>query len=286
MIAEGRTYVVMGLLDAESIAYAIGKTIVQFGGKVIYTVQNERMKKIFFDSSRNTKMTDEEKESLDIRFCDVTVADEVRDLFASTGPIAGVVHSIAFANPKTLLADGFHTDRMDDVTLSYHVSCASLATVVKYAQPVMPDGGGVVALSFDTRHVYPYYNWMGVHKSAMEALVRALARRHGRDNVRINAVSAGPLFTMAASKIPGFGQLSATWSSVSPLTWDATADRQAVADGVAFLLGPYARRITGHILPVDGGAAIVGGDLLESEKPPAPPHEQPHFEAKPRCTRS
>ena len=99
MIEKGKQYVVMGLLDQDSIAYAIGKTIQRQGGKVIYTVQNERMKRIFFDRSK--RLTQEAKDSVDIRFCDILIDEEVIGLFDSIGPIKGLVHPIAFANPNT-----------------------------------------------------------------------------------------------------------------------------------------------------------------------------------------
>lgn len=259
----------MGLLDADSLACAIGRTIASRGGHVVYTVQNEVFKRRFLDSSAG--MSDDERAGLDLRFCDVTVEDQVRALFAGIGPLAGVVHSIAYANPRTCLGEEFHTDAVEDIKLSHHISCVSLATVARHAVPRMGGGGALVALTFDTRHVYPHYNWMGVQKAALEALVRALARRHGRDRVRVNAVSAGPLFTRAASKIPGFGNLSRLWEAASPLPWNTREDKQAVANAVAFLLGPLSAKITGQVLNVDGGASICGGELLDFERAAQPP---------------
>jgi len=264
MIEHGKTYVVMGLLDADSLAYAIGQTIQAQGGKVVFTVQNKVFKRRFLDSSK--KLSDEEKAALDFRFCDITKEEQVRDVFAELAPVAGVVHSIAFANPRTCLGEEFHTDATDDILFAHHISCVSLATVARYAVPAMPGGGAMVAMSFDTSHVYPHYNWMGVQKAALEALVRALARRHGRDDVRFNAVSAGPLFTKAASKIPGFGGLTKLWNANSPLPWDTREDKQAVADAVVFLLGPLSAKITGQVLNVDGGASIMGGELMAHER--------------------
>jgi enoyl ACP reductase len=264
MIEKGKTYLVMGLLDPHSIAYAIGRSIEQFGGKVIYTMQNEVLKRRFLDGSK--LLSPAEKAAIDYRFCDVTNDESVKTLFDGLGPLAGVVHSVAFANPKTCLGTEFHTDAVADIMKSYHISCVSLATVAKYAVPHMPEGGALVTLSFDTRHVYPLYNWMGVHKAALEALARTLARRHGRDGVRVNIVSAGPLVTTAASKIPDFEHIGKLWMQTSPLPWDPMADKQAVAETVVFLLSPHARRITGHTLPVDGGAAIMGGPMMEHER--------------------
>ncbi len=265
MVESGKTYVVMGLLDQDSIAYYIGRTIEAQGGRVVFTVQNERMKKLFIDS-RRSRMTEEEKAALNIRYCDITVEEEVAALFSELKDVRGVVHSIAFANPQTCLGEEFHTSAVEDIKLAHHISCISLATVARYAQPAMAAGGSLVALTFDTRHVFPFYNWMGVQKAALEALVRGLARRHGRDLVRINAVSAGPLATMAATKIPGFGEMANVWNRSSPLPWDPFADKQEVANAVTYLLGPYSKKITGQVLFVDGGASVVGGELMPFER--------------------
>ncbi len=264
MIESGKTYLVMGLLDPDSLAYAIGRTIQAMGGQVVYTVQNEIIKRRFLD--RATGIADAERAKIDFRFCDITVNDQVKALFATIGPLAGIVHSIAFANPHTLLGEEFHTEAIDDIKLSHHISCVSLATVLLHAHPCLHGGGAVVALTFDTSRVYPFYNWMGVQKAALEALVRALARRHGRDLIRINAVSAGPLETKAASKIPDFGGMTELWNEASPLPWDTMLDKQSVAHAVVFLLGPYAAKITGQTVVVDGGASIVAGRLREFEK--------------------
>lgn len=266
MIQPGATYVVMGLLDADSIAYAIGKGIEHWGGKVIYTVQNERLKRIFLD--RSDKLPEAEKNALRFEFCDVLDDGQVAGLFERTGPIAGVVHSIAYANPKTCLGADFHTDAIDDLKTAFHISCVSLATVARHAHPHMPDGGSIVAMTFESRLAFPYYNWMGVNKAALEAVVRGLARRHGRDLIRVNAISAGPLTTKAAKAIPHFAHLARIWRKVSPLPWDTIEDKIEVAHAALFLLGPYARKITGQVIHVDGGASSVGGDLLSMERMP------------------
>ncbi|MGE4488389.1 MAG: enoyl-ACP reductase [Kiritimatiellales bacterium] len=266
MIKKGGTYVVMGLLNTDSIAYAAGKMIEDLGGKVIYTVQNERLKKIFFDRGC-TDLPQEVKDAMDIRYCDVTVENEVRNLFRDIGDVNGVLHSIAFANPKTCLGDHIYTDAYEDIKQGFHISCASLATVTQFAQEHMPKGGSVVTLSFASQLAFAFYNWMGVNKAALEALVRALAREYGREHVRINAVSAGPLATKAAKSIPHFANLARTWKKVSPLPWDVVHDKQEVANAVVFLLGEYSKKITGQTVYVDGGASAIGGELLASEKP-------------------
>ena len=264
MIEQGKTYIVMGLLDRHSIAAAIGRTIAAAGGRVVYTMQDATLKKRYWDSDKSLSAAERD---IEFRFCDAAVDDDVRRLFGECGPVAGVVHSIAYANPKTCLGREFHTDAIEDIKKSYHISAVSLATVARYAVPCMPGGGALVALSFDTSRVYALYNWMGVHKAALEAVVRALARRHGRDKVRVNAVSAGPLATTAASRIPDFERIGAIWRATSPIPWDPVADRQAVADAAVFLLGPRSLKITGQILAVDGGASVVGGALMDYEHP-------------------
>ncbi len=266
MIKADGTYVVMGLLNTDSIAYAAGSSIEKLGGKVIYTVQNERMKRIFFD--RGTQdLSAAEKAAMDIRYCDVTIENEVRNLFDDIGDIEGVVHSIAFANPKTCLGDKLYTNAFCDIKQGFHISCVSLATVAQFALDHMPKGGSVVTLSFASEVAFPYYNWMGVNKAALEALVRALAREYGREHVRVNAVSAGPLTTKASKSIPRFAHLARTWKKISPLPWDTIKDKQEVANAVLFLLGEYSKKITGQTLYVDGGASAIGGELLKHEKP-------------------
>lgn len=264
MIEAGKTYVVMGLLNSDSIAFAIGRVIEQHGGNVVYTVQNERLKRIFFDRSKD--LTADQIAALDIRYCDVTVEEELKSFFGGLGEIAGVVHSIGFANPKTCLGPEFHTDAIEDIKTAFHISAVSLASVARHAYPHMPKGGSIVTLSFESRLAFPHYNWMGVNKAALEAIVRALARRHGRDLIRVNAVSAGPVATKAATSIPHFDMLASTWQKISPLPWNVYEEKTEVANAAVFLLGPLSKKITGQTLYVDGGASIIGGEMTPEER--------------------
>ncbi len=267
MIKKNGTYVVMGILNTDSIAYVSGKLIEKLGGNVIWTAQNERMKKIFFD--RGCKdLDDDEKNKMKFYYCDVTKDDEVKELFSKIENLDGVLHSIAYANPKTCLGgEVLYTESTEDILQGFHISAASLATVAHYAVPKMINGGSIVTLSFEGQRPFPYYNWMGVNKAALEAVVKSLARNYGKNKIRVNAVSAGPLTTKAASSIPYFDHLSTTWDQISPLAWDTVEDKKEVANAVVFLIGEFAKKITGQTLFVDGGANFIGGTLMDYEKP-------------------
>ena len=127
----------------------------------------------------------------------------------------------------------------------------------------------MVSLDFDARVAWPAYDWMGVSKAALESITRYLARDVGRDGVRVNAVAAGPLRTMAAKGIPGFDRFIDAWERRAPLGWDP-ADPGPVADAVAFLLSDRSRGISGEILHVDGGYHAMGTDLEPPQEPEQP----------------
>lgn len=257
---KGQTFVVFGLLNEQSIAYAIGEHLRAHGACVIYTVQNEILARRYIAPAvRKGSMRDD----LDVRYCDVLDETQVATVLNEAGPLGGIVHSVAYANPKTCLGGSLHTASVEDLQQSYAISCMSLATLMKHAAPHLCAGAGLVALSFDSRASYPAYNWMGVNKAALEALVRALAREYGPRGFRANCVSAGPLATMAATKIPHFQEVQRIWEEGCPLGWDFLEDRHAVADAVVFLLSHMARRITGQTLFVDGGTSVVRGRMVQ-----------------------
>jgi len=254
----------MGLLDRHSIAWAIGQKLQKEGCRVIYTIQSEILKKRYLDSDK--ELSETEKSEMKFFFCDVTKEEEIKTVFEKSGAVNGVVHSVAYANPNTCLGKEFYTDATADILKSFHVSSVSLATVAKYATAQMRDGGSIVTLTFDSSHAYPLYNWMGVNKAALEAIVRALARKHGKDNIRINAVSAGPVATTASSRIPEFNKLIEWWEKTAPIKWNPETAKNAVAETVAFLLSEKSNLITGQTIYVDGGASIIGGELLDFER--------------------
>jgi enoyl-[acyl-carrier protein] reductase I len=252
VLLKDKRLLVMGLLDTRSFAWAIGQRAVEHGAEVIYTVQNER----FRDSllRRAFKAEGLEVDNFDIRACDVTKDEELTALFETVeGPLDGIVHSIAYANPRTCLQKTLFDAPRADVMQALEVSAASLAFVAGAAREKFTRGGSIVAMSFSSQQVFPHYNWMGICKAAMEASVRYLARDLGPQGVRVNTISAGPQKTMAATHIPGFNLMDQEWPPRAPIGWDSSEDRHAVADAAIYLLSDLSTRVTGEVLHVDGG---------------------------------
>ncbi|GAB2757929.1 enoyl-ACP reductase FabI [Nocardioides salsibiostraticola] len=182
------------------------------------------------------------------------LADQVRE---HTDTLDGVVHSIAYGNPETLLGGKFLEGPWEDVAQALQVSAYSLKSLAQACRPLMTSGGSVVGLTFDATVAWPAYDWMGVSKAALESTSRYLARDLGPDGIRVNLVSAGPLRTLAAKAIPGFGDLEAMWETRAPLGWDNT-DQEPTARAVCALLSDFFPSTTGEIVHVDGGFHAMG----------------------------
>ena len=178
------------------------------------------------------------------------------------GKIDGALHAIAFA-PADALGGNFLNTPVESAQTAFVTSAFSYKTLAVALLPLMKKAGGgsLVALNFDNTQAWPAYDWMGVAKSALESVTRYLARDLGPDGIRANAVSAGPLGTVAAKSIPGFDKFDQVWRERSPLVWDAT-DPEPVARMVAVLLSDWAPMTTGEIVHVDGGfhAVAAGND--------------------------
>lgn len=251
-LLSGRRILVMGLLDNRSIAWTIGTAAAALGAQVIYTVQSERFLTSFLKRAFKSEGLD--IDDYDIRVCDVTSDSEIAALFDGLeAPLHGLVHSVAFANPATCLAETLFEAPREDVLKAFEVSAASLVFVAGRAMKRMEAGASIVALTFDSLRTYPNYNWMGICKSALESAARYLARDLGPHGIRVNCVSSGPLRTMAATRIPGFEVMEGAWPGRAPLGWDSVEDRSAVADAACYLLSDLSRRTTGEVLRVDGG---------------------------------
>jgi len=169
----------------------------------------------------------------------------------------GVVHSIAYGNPETLLGGKFLGGPWPDVAQAVQVSAYSLASLSEACLPLMSGGGSVVGLTFDATVAWPAYDWMGVAKAGLESCSRYLARDLGPHGIRVNLVSAGPLKTLAAKAIPGFEDIEAGWSTRAPLGWD-NVDLEPTARAVVALLSDFFPATTGEIVHVDGGYHAMG----------------------------
>lgn len=255
-LLEGKQVLVMGLLDTKSYAWTIGERAREEGASVIYTVQSERFRDTLL--RRSFSHVGLKLEDYQLLPCDVTNKQQIADLFDKINALLhGLVHSIAYANPKTLLQETMADAPVEDLTMGFLVSTASLAFVVDGARDKLVPGSSILTMTFDPDRTYPNYNWMGVFKGGLEALVKYLARDLGPLGVRVNALSAGPQRTLAATHIPGFEKIADIWPVQAPLGWDLDEGRHLVAAQAISLLSELSIGITGEIVHIDGGFQSV-----------------------------
>lgn len=251
MLSDKRI-IVTGVLTRHSIAYSIAATALQQGAEVLLT-----------SFGRARRMTERAARTLprpvELFELDVTRDDDLerlqREIAERWGGVDGVVHAIAAAPPDAL--DGnFLSTPASSAAASFTTSAFSLKALAAAMAPLFGDSGSVVALDFDASVAWPSYDWMGVSKAALEAVGRYLARDLGKQNVRVNLVSSGPIQTAAASAFSSFPDLARSWSRHAPLGWNCQ-DASVIAEPVCFLLSEHARGITGEILHVDGGVHAI-----------------------------
>jgi enoyl-[acyl-carrier protein] reductase I len=192
--------------------------------------------------------------------CDVSSDEQIAKLFdelkAKYGELQGVVHSVAFALADDLKGEFVNTSR-EGFRIAHDVSVYSLIAVARAAAPLMPSGGGIVTMTYyGAEKVVPKYNVMGVAKAALEASVRYLANDLGPKNIRVNAISAGPIKTLAARGISGLGEMLKSHAERAPLK--RNVDPGEVGATAAFLLSDAGSGITGETLYVDCGYNIMG----------------------------
>jgi len=249
----GRTAVVFGVANKRSIAWAIAQKLQQAGAKLVITYQNQRL----------------EEEALDLISalpgaeafqCDVSSDLEIEKLFDQLktryGKLHTIVHSVAFAPAEDLKGEFINTTRAGFM-VAHDVSVYSLLAVTRAALPLMTDGGSVITLSYyGAEKVVPKYNVMGVAKAALEASVRYLASDLGAKSIRVNAISAGPIKTLAARGISGLGDMLKAHAERAPLK--RNVDPAEVGGTAAFLLSDAASGITGETIYVDCGYNIMG----------------------------
>jgi enoyl-[acyl-carrier protein] reductase I len=255
MLLDGKRGLVFGVANRRSIAWAIAQALAREGAELAFTYQGERLEQGVRELAATVG-------SALVWPCDVT-RDE--DLDAVFGAVAEawdgldiLIHSVAFAPPKTFEQPFVETGRPDFQT-ALDISAYSLIAMARRAGPLMErrGGGSIVTMTFNaSQRAYPNYNVMAVAKAALEAEVRYLAMELGPKNVRVNAISAGPVRTLAARSITGFTVMEAHTEKNAPLRRNIAAED--VGNAALYLCSPLASNVTGHILLVDAGYHVLG----------------------------
>src|SRR5918993_3202538 len=253
---EGKQALVLGVANARSIAWAIAKRLADEGASVAFTYQGERIEK-------NVRDLADSVSSPLVTECDVRSDDDVARVFGEVGEVFGggfdvLVHSVAFAAAEDLEGRFVDTPR-DRFWMAVDISAYSLVACSHAAEPLMESrgGGSIVTMTYlGGERAVPHYNVMGVAKATLDASVRYLAWDLGQKNVRVNAISAGPVRKLAARSIAGFPTMEAIVEERAPLHRHVDADDVGAA--AAFLLSDDARNVTGTILYVDSGYHAMG----------------------------
>ncbi|GAA3490234.1 MULTISPECIES: enoyl-ACP reductase FabI [Streptomyces] len=251
-ILEGKNILITGVLMESSIAFHAAKVAQEQGANVILTAfprptLTERIAKKLPKPAKVIELDVTNQEHLD------RLEGLVRE---ELGSLDGVVHSIGFA-PQDALGGNFLNTPFESVATAMHVSAFSLKSLTMACRPLMSEGGSIVGLTFDAQFAWPQYDWMGPAKAALEATSRYLARDLGAEGLRCNLISAGPIGSMAAKSIPGFGDLAKVWDERSPMKWDM-ADPEPAGKGIVALLSDFFPKTTGEIIHVDGGVHMIG----------------------------
>jgi len=250
-LMEGKTALILGVANRWSLAYAIGQAFRREGAKLLLTYQGERLKGTVEELGHDLN-------AAAIFDCDVSKdADLARltETAAAHGKLDAVIHSIAFANREDLSRPFVETSR-EGFSLANDISAYSLVAVARATAPLMTDGGSLTTLSYlGATRVATNYNVMGVAKAALESSVRYLASELGAQNIRVNAISAGPVKTTSARGVKDFGKMLEAVASRAPLK--RNCEPAEVADTAVFLASDLGRGVTGNVIFVDAGYQIM-----------------------------
>jgi enoyl-[acyl-carrier protein] reductase I len=252
-ILEGKKILVTGVLTEASIAFSAARLAQEQGAEVLLSSFG-RMLPITQKISQRLPKTAEVIE-LDAA-SDEDLAALAGRVKETIGSLDGIVHAIAFA-PQTALGGNFLQTEWSDVATAVQVSAYSLKSITMSAYSVLNNPSSVVGLTFDASVSWPVYDWMGVAKAAFESTSRYLARYLGKDGIRVNLVSAGPLRTTAAKGIPGFATMEELWTDRAPLGWDLS-NTEPAAKALVALLSDWFPATSGEIIHVDGGLHSTG----------------------------
>ena len=254
-LLAGKNYIIMGVANKRSIAWGIAQSLHKAGANLIFTYQGERLKK-----SVEELVDTLNPERKILISCDVTNDGDIEQAFQQikqeVGVVHGLAHCIAFAKTEELEGDFVNTSR-EGYALAQDISAFSLVAVSKAAKDLMTEGGSIVTLTYlGGERVIQNYNVMGVAKAALDASVMYLAADLGKLNIRVNAISAGPIRTLAAKGIGNFNQILNLIEEKSPMR--RTIDQTEVGDTALFLMSHLSRGITGEVIHVDAGYHILG----------------------------
>lgn len=250
-LMSGKRGVIFGVANDKSIAWGVAQQLHEAGAELAFTYLNEALEK-------RVRPLAESLDSKIILPCDVGTDDEIEAVFKELeqqwGTIDFVVHAVAFANREDLKKPFSETSR-EGFNLAMDISAYSLVPMTRYAMPLMPEGGSIVTMSYlGAMMAVPDYNVMGVAKAALESSVRYLAAELGERKIRVNAVSAGPIKTLAASGIGNFKKKLHTMEERSPLR--RTVTQEEVGKSSLYLLSDLSTGVTGEVHYVDGGFNI------------------------------
>lgn len=255
----GKKALIVGLASNRSIAYAIAKAFHEQGAELAFTYQNDKLKE------RVERMAQEFDSKL-IFPCDVASDNEIAEVFNALskkwGHLDSVVHSVAFAPASQISGDYVENATREGFQIAQDISAYSLVALAKAALPMMENtNGSILTLSYyGAEKAVPNYNVMGIAKASLEAAVRYLAASLGPRGLRVNAISAGPLKTLAAAGIKDFKKMQTAYAAATPLKRNITAEE--VGNTAAFLCSSLASGITGEVVHVDAGFhAIAMSDV-------------------------
>lgn len=256
----GKKALIFGLISNRSIAYGIAKAFHAQGAELAFTYQNEKFK------DRIAAMAAEFNSDL-IFPCDVASDEEINNVFSnlkqSWDKVDCLIHSVAYAPADQIAGDYVDNATREGFKIAHDISAYSLVAISKAALPMMLDTeGSILTLSYyGAEKAVPNYNVMGIAKASLEASVRYLAASLGSRGIRVNAISAGPIKTLAAAGIKDFRKLQNSYAEVTPLKRNITADE--VGNAAAFLCSDLASGITGEVVHVDAGYHAVGMTNIE-----------------------
>jgi len=254
MNLQGKKFIILGVANERSIAHAITENVKKAGAEIILTYVNEAIEK-------RVRPIAQELGIKHVVKCDVQSDAEIDELFKYAsevwgGKIDGVVHSLAYAEREDM-ANRFVATTRTGFNTALGISAYSLIAIAKRAETLMTEGGSIITLTYlGSEKVVKNYNVMGVAKAALEASVRYLASDLGEKGIRVNAISAGPIKTLAASGIPGLKDMLNAFAEKAPLKRNTSLED--VAGTAEFLLADASRGITGEVIHVDCGFNIIG----------------------------